>query len=144
MILVYNRRMLTDADILQRLTNVEDATVERKVASDLAFSNSLPVGDPGVRDNGQPEGIADSGIESHLMKLSKELGNIYPTIFPQLIAHKAPEGLNFVAVIVTGSPNRPHFAGQSYIRDDSRVGRKLSGSDCVKEQQGERGSEIAE
>src|SRR5580704_9920897 len=52
----YNLGMLTDADILQRLTNVEDATVERKVASDLrdvvrtavALSNSLPVGDPGI------------------------------------------------------------------------------------------------
>jgi predicted HTH transcriptional regulator len=126
--------MLTDADILQRLSNVEDATVERKVASDLrdairtavAFSNSLPIGDPGiifygVRDNGQPEGIADSGIESHLMKLSKELGNIYPAIFPQLLARKTSEGLNFVAVIVTGSPNRPHFAGQSYIRDGTKT-----------------------
>ncbi len=43
---------LTDADILSRLTNIEEATVERKTMSDLrdavksavAFSNSLPIG----------------------------------------------------------------------------------------------------
>jgi predicted HTH transcriptional regulator len=48
--------MLTDADILFRLTNVEDATVERKPTSDIrdcvkaavALSNSLALGEPGI------------------------------------------------------------------------------------------------
>jgi predicted HTH transcriptional regulator len=47
---------LNGRDILLRLTNTEDATVERKTASDyrdclktaVAFSNSLPVDDPGI------------------------------------------------------------------------------------------------
>ena len=47
---------LSDQDILSRLTNIEDSTVERKTASDyrdclkttVAFSNSLPVDDPGL------------------------------------------------------------------------------------------------
>jgi predicted HTH transcriptional regulator len=133
-IVQYNPVMLTDADLLQRLTNVEDATVERKVASDLrdvvkaavAFSNSLPAGDPGiiyygVRNNGEPEGIADNGIESHLKKLSGELSNIYPPILPQLLARKTADGLNFIAVVVSGSENRPHFAGKSYLRDGTRT-----------------------
>jgi predicted HTH transcriptional regulator len=58
---------LTDRDILLRLANTEDGTVERKTASDyrdclktaVAFSNSMPVGDPaiifvGVGNDGTP------------------------------------------------------------------------------------------
>jgi predicted HTH transcriptional regulator len=56
---------LTDADILMRLKNVEDSTVERKTTNDyrdclktaVAFSNSLPIDDTGlifvgVKDDG--------------------------------------------------------------------------------------------
>jgi predicted HTH transcriptional regulator len=118
--------LLTDSDILSRLTNVEDATVERKVASDLrdavkaavAFSNSLPVTVPGiiyigVYNDGR---IEEQPInEAFLKKVSRELGNIYPPIYPEIHV-KEKDGRNFVVVIVYGSPNKPHFAGQSYLR----------------------------
>jgi predicted HTH transcriptional regulator len=86
----------------------------------------LPVGDPGiiffgVRNDGRPEGFADAAIESHLKKLSGELSNIYPPIEPQLLARQTDNGLNFIAVIVNGSPNSPHFAGKSYIRDGTKT-----------------------
>jgi predicted HTH transcriptional regulator len=121
---------LTDADILSRLTNIEDATVERKTMSDwrdwvkaaVAFSNSLPEGDPGiiyigVYNDGR---IEDKGIsETTVDKVSGELSNIYPPILPQILVREK-DGKKFIAVIVRGSPNKPHFTGQSYIRQGTR------------------------
>ena len=122
--------MWTEADILQKLKNTEDATVERKVRSDLrdirksvvAFVNSLPVGDPavifvGVRDNGEIESDVDT--EDLQEKISRSLEEIYPPVFPQILTREC-EGKKFVAVIVRGSPERPHFSGHAYIRRDSR------------------------
>jgi predicted HTH transcriptional regulator len=122
--------MFTDADILQKLKNTEDATVERKVRSDLrdirksvvAFSNSLPVDDPaiifvGVRDNGEIESDVDT--EDLQEKVSKSLKEIYPPVFPQILTREC-EGKKFVVVIVRGSSERPHFSGLAYIRKDSR------------------------
>jgi predicted HTH transcriptional regulator len=121
---------LTDADILSRLTNIEDATVERKTLSDLrdaaraavAFSNSLPVGDPGiifigVYNDGQIEnkGISDSTLN----KVSGELSNIYPSITPQILVRQK-DGKDFIVLIVRGSPEKPHFPGRAYIRDGTR------------------------
>jgi hypothetical protein len=124
------RQMLTDADILQRLTNAEDSTVERKVRSDyrdcrktvVAFANSLPVGDAGIVFVGVDN---DGNVESNepteklQMKISEELNKIYPPIFPQILTREK-EGKKFIVVIVRGSGERPHFAGHSYIRQDSQ------------------------
>lgn len=122
---------LNDEDILLRLTNTEDSTVERKTASDyrdcrktaVAFSNSLPVGDPGiiflgVYDNGTPED--NNNLESLQGKVSGEINRIYPPIYPQMKVMKR-DGREFLAVIVRGSENRPHFAGQAFIREGSRT-----------------------
>jgi hypothetical protein len=122
---------LTDADILLRLTNIEDSTVERKTASDyrdclktaVAFSNSLPIGDPGiifigvyddsrVEDNNNPESLQ--------RKVSGEIAKVYPAIYPQIKVLEK-DSKKFLAVIVNGSENRPHFAGQSYIRDGTQT-----------------------
>jgi predicted HTH transcriptional regulator len=119
---------LTDQDILFRLTNTEDSTVERKAASDyrdvlktaVAFSNSLPLDDPGiifvgVYNDGRVQD--NTGLESLEKKISDKLSNIYPPIYPQQKVLKDADGREFLAVIVRGSPRRPHFAGQAFIRD---------------------------
>jgi hypothetical protein len=122
---------LSDADVLARLTNTEDSTVERKTASDyrdclktaVAFSNSLAVGDPGiifvgVGNNGAV--LDNSNLDSLQMKISGELNKVFPPIFPQMkVMNK--QGKEFLAVIVRGSENRPHFAGPSYVRDGSQT-----------------------
>jgi hypothetical protein len=121
---------LTNEDILLRLSNREDSTVERKTASDygdcrktaVAFSNSLPIGDPGilfvgVYDDGTVE--SSTNLESLQNKVSKEFKKIYPAIYPQSRV-MSKDGKEFLAVIVRGSENRPHFAGQSYIRDGTQ------------------------
>jgi hypothetical protein len=118
---------LTDKDILMRLTNTEDSTVERKTANDyrdclktaVAFSNSLPVDDPGiifvgVRDDGAVEG---GNLDSLQRKVSSELSKVYPPIYPQMKIMKDKGDKEFLAVIVRGSAERPHFAGPSYVRD---------------------------
>jgi hypothetical protein len=122
---------ITDAELLLRLPNVEDATVERKTAADyrdclktaVAFSNSLPIDDPGVIfvgvfDDGRIED--NKNVESLLRKVSAEIGRVYPSIYPQLRVLEK-EKKSFLAVIVRGSAERPHFAGQSYIRDGTQT-----------------------
>ena len=123
---------LSDEDIVSRLKNTEDSTVERKVVSDyrdclktaVGFSNSLPVDDPGiifvgVFDDGRVQ--ENNKLDSLERDVSKELNKIYPPIEPQLLVRKDESGKEFLAVIVRGSPNRPHFAGPSYIRDGSQT-----------------------
>lgn len=121
---------LTDQDILLRLAAFEDAFVERKTANDsrdwlktvVAFANTAPVGMPailfiGVRDNGEIEGNAN--LDSLQKTLSEKLALAYPPIYylPKVLQH---DGKQFLAVIVPGSPERPHFAGPAYIRDGSQ------------------------
>jgi len=123
---------LSDQDVLSRLTNTEDSTVERKTANDyrdclktaVAFSNSLPVDDPGVifvgvYNDGRVED--NNNLDSLQKKVSEEISKVYPAIYPQMKVMKNSSGKEFLAVIVRGSANRPHFAGPSYIRDGSQT-----------------------
>jgi hypothetical protein len=117
---------LNDDDILSRLTNFEDAFVERKSTGDtrdllktaVAFANSTPIGYPailfyGVTDKGVPEGKAN--LDSLQKTISEKLSEAYPPIY-YLTKVLQQEGKQFLGVIVPGSENRPHFAGPSYIR----------------------------
>jgi hypothetical protein len=122
---------LTDQDILLRIDAFEDAFVERKTANDskdwlktvVAFANSTPIGDPailfiGVRDNGDIEGTAN--LDSLQRTLSEKLGLAYPPIYylPKVLQR---DGKQFLAVIVPGSEDRPHFAGPAYTREGSKT-----------------------
>lgn len=124
--------MLTDDDLFRRLTNIEDATVERKTWSDYrdwtkvacAFSNSLSVDQPGVlfvgvHDSGKIES-KDVNVEEKLKNVTGELSNIYPPINPTILVREK-EGQKFVAVIVYGSKNKPHFSGKSYVRKGTQT-----------------------
>ena len=123
---------LTDADILARLTAVEDGTTERKPYADfrgwtktvVAFSNSLNEDQPGVlfvgvNDNGtiQDEGKNFADLQK---KVSGELSNIYPPVNSTILVREK-DGKEFLAVIVYGSSNKPHFAGKSYVRDGTQT-----------------------
>lgn len=125
----------TDEDIFAKLTNTEDATVERKLHNDkkkdwvktvVAFSNSLADGQPGilfigVRDDGRiEEGQAQKTNFADFQKtVSGQFADIYPPVSPTILSRKK-DGLEFLAVVVYGSPNRPHFAGKSYRRDGTQ------------------------
>ncbi len=122
--------MLTDQDILLRLTAFEDSFVERKTSSDskdwlktaVAFANSAPVGYPailfiGVRNDGSIED--EVNLDSLQQTLSEKLSVAYPAIYFMSRALRR-EGQQFLAVLIPGSESRPHFAGPAYIRDGSR------------------------
>jgi predicted HTH transcriptional regulator len=122
---------ITDADLLLRLTNHEDHFVERKTSGDskdwlktvVGFANSAPVGYPavlyiGVRNNGEIEETVN--LDSLQKTLGKKLEDAYPPIY-YMTKILVKDGKQFLAVIVPGSDQRPHFAGPSYVRIGSET-----------------------
>jgi len=118
---------LTDAELIARLTQTEDSFVERKSKSDkggwlktvVAFANSVPVGLPavlfiGVNDDGQ---IAESvDTEKAMQIFSDFIGeHAWPPVY-SLARDLTHHGRSCIAVIVPGSPERPHFAGKAFVR----------------------------
>jgi Putative DNA-binding domain len=122
--------MLTNEEILLKLGQQEDSFVERKSVNDLndclktavAFANSTPIGFPaimfvGVRNNGDIESIPD--LDKLQWSISEKISKAYPTIYTETrILEK--DDKKFLAILVPGSPERPHFAGQSFVRDGTK------------------------
>ena len=121
----------TDEELLCLLSNGEDQTTERKSKTDtgdilktlVAFANSTPVGYPavlfvGVFDDGRIQDMTDAELDSAQKSLRREAEKAYPPIpyFPRII--NSEQG-KFLAVVVPGSHERPHFAGPSYVREGS-------------------------
>jgi predicted HTH transcriptional regulator len=122
---------LKDEELLLQLKNFEDNFVERKTSGDskdwlktvVAFANTTPVGYPavlyiGVKNDGTPEDkIVD--LDSLQKTLGQKLSAAYPPVY-----HVAKilnvGGKQVLAVIVPGSADRPHFAGQAYVREGSK------------------------
>src|SRR6516164_9465075 len=117
---------ISDGDIIGRLRNFEDNFVERKTSSDtkgwlrttVAFANSVPEGYPGIlfvgeKNDGRIE--RDPDIETVQKTYNEVINAAYPPIFalPKVMS---VEGKQFLAVLVPGSPLRPHFAGKAYVR----------------------------
>jgi hypothetical protein len=123
--------MISEAELLLKLTNYEDHFVERKTSGDskdwlktvVGFANSTPIGYPavlfiGVRDNG---GVEDGlNLDSLQKTLGKKLNDAYPSIYylPRVLT---VAGKQCLAVIVPGSEAGPHFAGPSYVRVGSET-----------------------
>jgi predicted HTH transcriptional regulator len=120
----------SDVDILKRLGVEEDSFVERKSFGDwkddavktcVAFANSCPFEGPpgllciGVRDNGAVES-SQHNLDSLQKTLERELEHAYPPVPHHTRIVSAPEG-QFVAVIIPGSSQGPHFSGPAYIRN---------------------------
>ena len=118
---------ISDGDILARLRNFEDNFVERKTSADkkgwlkttVAFANSVPEGYPGilfigVADDGSIEGTVD--LETLQKTYNQIIDQAYPSIYalPRVLSE---QGKQFLAVLVPGSPLRPHFAGKAYVRN---------------------------
>jgi predicted HTH transcriptional regulator len=117
---------LRDEQILLRLRNFEDNFVERKTSSDkrnwldttVGFANSLPEDQPGIlfigaKNDGTIE--KELNLESLQKTYSQIVNSAYPPIYylPRVLSEG---GRQFLAVLVPGSPHRPHFAGKSYVR----------------------------
>lgn len=118
--------MLTDEELALRIISTEDNYVERKTVGDnrrwipalVAFANSAPVGFNcvlfiGVRDDGTIE--PNQGVESLQKSFSEKAAEAFPPI-PYSSKVFKRQDRECLAVIVPGSPDRPHYAGQPYIR----------------------------
>jgi hypothetical protein len=118
--------MLTDEELALRLISTEDSYVERKTAGDnkrwipalVAFANSAPYDFScvlfiGAKDDGTIE--PGLGIESLQKSFSERAGEVFPPIpHASKVFRKADR--ECLAIIVQGSPDRPHYAGLPYIR----------------------------
>ena len=121
----------SDEELFFRLRNFEDNFVERKTEGDskdwcrtvVAFANSTPVGYPailfiGVMDDGQVERSVN--LDSLQKSLARVLGRVYPP--PYYLTRVLKENdKQFLAVIVPGSSERPHFSGPAYVRVGSQT-----------------------
>ncbi len=130
--------MPTDEWLLSLLRNGEDHIAERKSGSDkdgwvktvVAFANSVPIGSPAVlfigvdsKGNMVEPNTGDAWDAFQRDKLFPELDRIYPPVYriPRTLTDEG--GRKCVAVIVPVSPDRPHFAGHSFVRNGSRTDR---------------------
>jgi predicted HTH transcriptional regulator len=121
---------LTDEDLNRMRRDTENNFVERKTVKDkggwlrtaVAFANSVPVDYPavlyiGVKDDGVLEDVPPGhNWESQQKTVSEELSRAYPPLYmlPKIVRDE--QGREFLAVIIPGSPQRPHFTGKAYIR----------------------------
>jgi len=123
---------LNDEELLLRLKNFEDNFVERKTSGDskdrlktvVAFANSTPIGYPallyiGVKNDGSPE-EKTVDLDSLQKKFAEKVTEVYPLPY-FLTKVLLVDGKQVLAVIVPGSSDRPHFAGQAYTREGSRT-----------------------
>jgi len=118
--------MLTDEELALRIISTEDNYVERKTAGDykrwipalVAFANSAPVGFNcvlfiGVKDDGTIE--PNVGVEALQKSFSEKAAEVFPPI-PYASKVFRWQDRECLAVIIPGSADRPHYAGQPYIR----------------------------
>jgi len=140
--------VLRDDELLLRLNNFEDSFVERKTASDqrdwipatVAFANSAPIGFPcvlfiGARNDGTIEGKAN--LDSLQKTYTKLLQEVYPAV-PTDSRIVVQNGLSCLAIIVLGSPERPHFPCHAFVRVKSET--KLANDEIVRQLLDERNS----
>jgi Putative DNA-binding domain len=121
---------LSDDDLTRMRTDTENNFVERKPLAAkadwlqvaVAFANSAPIGYPailfiGVKDDGTPESTnADHDWEKQQVTVSREISRAYPPIYCVYKILRDDASQECLAVIIPGSPDRPHFAGKSYVR----------------------------
>jgi hypothetical protein len=119
---------LTEKTLLLRLSSTEHDFVERKPRSArsdwlqtaVAFANSAPIGWPavlfvGVDDDGKPQ-QGQEKLEDLAKRVAGVLDQAYPAIYRHVVPLNVEDELWCLAVIIPGSEQRPHFAGQSYVR----------------------------
>lgn len=119
---------MTDEELIGRINNQEDNWIERKSKgvstedirkTSVAFANSvsddeLAVLFIGVSDNGNIDGVDDTDIFQR-KTIPKAIDGCYPAINYK-VKVLTIDDKNIVAVIISSSYNKPHFAGKSFIR----------------------------
>jgi Putative DNA-binding domain len=122
---------LDESDLLRLLHLTEHSFVERKTSGDskdwiktvVAFANTLDPSQEGVlfigaRDDGEIE-EKSSGFDKVQKTFSDKVQSIYPSVYYTTKIVKEGDW-ECLAIIVPGSPSKPHFAGPLYLRDGSQ------------------------
>jgi hypothetical protein len=128
----WRQTALDESDLLRLLHSTEHSFVERKRVSDtkdvvktvVAFANTLAPDQEGIlfvgaTDHGEIEAHCSS-LDKLQMNLADKMQSIYPAIY-YMTKTVQENGNECLAIIVPGSPTRPHFAGPPFIRDGSRT-----------------------
>ena len=123
---------LNEDDLLRLLHSTEHSYAERKTTNDsrdwvktiVAFANSLDLSQEGVlfigaTDDGEIETKAVN-LDKIQKTLSEKKESIYPPVYCTTKVLKEGNS-ECIAVIVPGSPAKPHFAGPLYVRDFSKT-----------------------
>lgn len=123
---------LDGSDLLRLLHSAEHSFVERKTIGDVrdcvktivAFANTLSNDQEGVlfvgaTDKGEIEAHSSS-LDKLQMTIADKVQGIYPSVH-YTTKTVQEDGRECLAVIVAGSPSRPHFAGPLFVRDGSRT-----------------------
>jgi predicted HTH transcriptional regulator len=121
----------TYQNLMSRVTDLEDQFTERKLEGAggsefkktiVAFANSLPANRTGVlfvgiTDAGKMVGVENSdSLQRNIRRLAEN--ECYPAIYVDMMALNVG-GRIVVAVSVSPSTLKPHFAGAAYIRRGS-------------------------
>jgi Putative DNA-binding domain len=123
---------LEEADLLRLLHSTEHTFAERKTSGDhkdwvktvVAFANTFEPSVEGVlfigvTDEGKIE-VRPANLDQIQKKFSEKMQSAYPPIYytTKIVSEGGRECL---AIIVPGSPAKPHFAGHPYLRDGSQT-----------------------
>lgn len=121
------------SDLLELLRDTENSFVERKSGGDskddwiktvVAFANTLDTSQEGVlfigaTNEGEIE-TSNTDYDSLQKKFTEKKKLIYPPVNCTSICVRQADR-ECLAVIVPGSPTRPHFAAPLYLRDFSKT-----------------------
>jgi hypothetical protein len=126
--------ILTHEILLQKLDGTEDDFIERKpkgrseefLQVAVAFANSAPIGAPAILFAGADDVTREGQIELNRLEDAEKsicdtLKRIYPPIYKWCVHVHTLNGRGCIAVVIQGSENRPHFAGQAFIRVGPQV-----------------------
>jgi|HubBroStandDraft_6_1064221.scaffolds.fasta_scaffold79195_3 hypothetical protein len=118
---------ISEETLILRLKSTEHDFVERKAKNDkggwlrtaVGFANSVQIGWPailfvGAEDDGTPQ-LGPEELKDHMKAVSAILDRAYPPIDRSIIPIHLGEKA-CLAVVIPGSPERPHFSGKSYCR----------------------------
>jgi hypothetical protein len=134
------RKIFSDEDLQNLILHYEDSFVERKTFNDTdgwmktvtAFANSCPYGDAGILFVGANNDgtIQNMQEQQNLEELQKTFGallksKVFPTIVPDYRTVRK-NGRECLAVIIHGSPKRPHFVGRAWVRKGPETTKEVS------------------
>lgn len=124
--------IMNESELLRLLRSTEHSFAERKTIGDskdwlktvVAFANTLETNQVGVlfigvKDNGEIE-ESPASFDKVQKTFSEKMQSAYPPIYylTRTVMH---EGRECLAVMVPGSPSKPHYAGPAYLRDGSQT-----------------------